>query len=275
MASDSASSGLPVSKDDLPYRDRRMSLADHLVELRKRLMIGAAALVIGMIIAAFLTDPIIQFLLGPIEQVAKQLDDPFTRLTYANATGAFDMRLRIAFAIGLLISAPVWLWQIWAYIMPGLTRKEVRYTIGFMASAIPLFFAGCYVAVLVLPHILLVMSSFVPQSEVASQIYDAEKYYDLVFKTLLAMGVAFVTPVFLVALNLAGILSASDILKGWRIAIVIATAFAAIATPSADLVSMLVLAGILVVLYFAAYGVAYLFDWRKARREKALESEIL
>ncbi|MEL5989927.1 twin-arginine translocase subunit TatC [Microbacterium phosphatis] len=250
-----------------------MTLADHLVELRKRLMVAAAALVVGMIVAFFVTTPIISFLLGPIELVAEQLGDDFTRLTYTGVTSSFDMRLRIAFAIGLLISAPIWLWQIWAYIMPGLTRKEVRYTIGFMASAVPLFFAGCYVAVLVLPHILLVMASFVPDSEFASQIYEADKYYDLVFKTLIAMGVAFVSPVFLVALNLAGILSAADILRGWRVAVIIATAFAAVATPSADVVSMLVLAGILVVLYFAAYGVAFLFDWRKARREKALESE--
>lgn len=274
MTADSASPEIPGSKDDLPYRDRRMSLADHLIELRKRLVIAAVALVVGMIVAFFVTEPIIQFLLEPVAQVAKIRDDPFTRLTYANATGAFDMRLRISFAIGLLISAPIWLWQIWAYIMPGLTRKEVRYTIGFMSTAVPLFFAGCYVGVLVLPHILIVMSSFLPDSDFASQIYDADMYYDLAFKTLLAIGVAFVSPVFLVALNLAGILSSREILKGWRVAVVIATAFAAIATPSADIASMLLLAGVLVVLYFAAYGVAFVFDWRKARREKALESEI-
>lgn len=262
-----------VSKDDQPYRDRRMSLADHLVELRRRLMIAAAALVIGMVVAFFITDPIIQFLLHPVELVAKQLDDPFTRLTYAGATSSFDMRLRIAFAIGLLISAPIWLWQIWAYIMPGLTRREIRYTIGFMATAIPLFFAGCAVAVLILPHILLIMSSFVPESAYASQIYDAEKYYDLVFKTLIAVGIAFVTPVFLVALNLAGIVSGREILKGWRIAVVVATAFAAVATPSADVVSMLVLAAVLVVLYFGAVGVAMLFDRRKRKREQALLAE--
>lgn len=263
----------PVSKDDQPYRDRRMSLADHLIELRRRLMIAAAALVVGMVVAFFVTDPIIQFLLHPIELVAEELGDDFTRLTYTGATSSFDMRLRIAFAIGLLISAPIWLWQIWAYVMPGLTRREVRYTIGFMATAVPLFFAGCAVAVLILPHILLIMASFVPESQYASQIYDAERYYDLVFKTLIAVGVAFVTPVFLVALNLAGILSAMEILKGWRVAIVVATAFAAVATPAADVVSMLMLAAVLVVLYFAAAGVSFLFDRRKRKREDALLTE--
>ncbi|WP_345750723.1 twin-arginine translocase subunit TatC [Microbacterium rhizophilus] len=250
-----------------------MSLGDHLVELRRRLMIAAAALVVGMVVAFFITDPIIQFLLHPIELVAEQLGDDFTRLTYTGATSSFDMRLRIAFAIGLLISAPIWLWQIWAYVMPGLTRREVRYTIGFMATAVPLFFAGCAVGVLILPHMLLVLSSFVPDSDFASQIYEADRYYDLVFKTLIAVGVAFVIPVFLVALNLAGILSGMEILRGWRIAVIVATAFAALATPSADVVSMLLLAAVLVVLYFAAAGVALLFDRARRRREKALETE--
>ena len=82
---------------------------------------------------------------------------------FSTVTSGFDLKLRIAFAIGLLISAPVWLWQIWAFIMPGLTRKEIRYTIGFLAAAIPLFFAGCYVGLVVMPHIIELMASFVPE----------------------------------------------------------------------------------------------------------------
>ena len=67
---------------------------------------------------------------------------------FDTVTSGFDLRIRISFAIGLMISAPVWLWQIWAFIMPGLTRKEIRYTVGFLGAAIPLFFAGCYVGLL-------------------------------------------------------------------------------------------------------------------------------
>jgi sec-independent protein translocase protein TatC len=262
-----------VTRDDQPYRDRRMTLAQHLVELRRRLMIAAAALVVGMVVAFFVTDPIIAFLLGPIEQVARQLGDDFTRLTYTGVSSAFDMRMRIAFAIGLLFSAPVWLWQIWAYIMPGLTRREVRYSIGFIATAIPLFFAGCYVGVLIMPHILMLMSSFVPDQQFASQFYEASAYYDFAFKTVTVIGVAFVSPVFLVALNLAGIVSGMEILKGWRVAIIVATAFAAVSTPAADIASMLLLAGVLIVLYFAAVGVSLLFDRRKRKRERAHAAE--
>lgn len=262
-----------VASDDQPYRDRRMTLAQHLIELRRRLMIAAAALVVGMIVAFFVTDPIIAFLVAPIEEVAEHLGDDITRLMYTGVSAAFDMRMRIAFAIGLLLSAPVWLWQIWAYIMPGLTRKEVKYTIGFMATAIPLFFAGCYVGILIMPHILLLMSSFVPDEQFASQFYEAAMYYDFAFKTVTVIGIAFVAPVFLVALNLAGIVSGMEILKAWRVAIVVATAFAAIATPAADVASMLLLAGVLIVLYFGAVGVSLLFDRRRRKREQALLAE--
>ena len=82
---------------------------------------------------------------------------------FSTVTGAFDLRLRMSFAIGLLISAPIWLWQIWAFVMPGLTRKEIRYTVGFLAAAIPLFFAGCYVGLVVMPHIVELMASLRPR----------------------------------------------------------------------------------------------------------------
>src|SRR5690606_6000175 len=94
-------------------------------------------------------------------------------------------------------------------------------------------------------------------------------YYDFTLKLMLVVGVSFVLPVFLVALNVAGVMSGRAILKGWRVAILIATVFAALATPAADVVSMLLLAGILVVLFFAAAGFSLLFDRRKKKRAAA------
>ncbi|MDN3309606.1 twin-arginine translocase subunit TatC [Microbacterium oryzae] len=250
--------------DDQPYRDRKMTLGAHLIELRRRLMIAAAALVVGMVVAFIITDPVITLLTEPIAQVARTRGDDFAQLNFDSVTAGFDMRMRIAFALGLLMSAPVWLWQIWAFIMPGLTRKEVRYSVWFMATAIPLFFVGCYVGLLIMPHVIELMASFVP--EAGAQFYKYDYYYDFVFKLLLVLGVAFVSPVFLVAVNLAGIVSGKAIMKGWRIAVVVATAFAAIATPAADITSMLLLAGILIVLYVLAGLVSMLFDRRKRKR---------
>ncbi len=245
-----------------------MSLAQHLRELRRRLMIAAIALVVGMIIAAILTDPVIQSLTAPIAVVAKRHGTSLAALNFGTITGGFDLRVRIAFAIGLILSAPVWLWQLWAFIMPGLTRKEVRYTVGFMAAAIPLFFGGVVVGWLIWPHIVEVMATLVPAN--GSLIYDYTYYYDFVFKLLIVVGISFVTPVFLVALNLAGIVSGRAIIKGWRVAILIAVIFAAIATPAYEVVSMLLLGGILVVLYFVAALITLLFDRRKAKRDRTL-----
>jgi sec-independent protein translocase protein TatC len=245
-----------------------MSLGQHLVELRKRLMIAAAALIIGMVIAFFISDPVIDALTEPIRIVAANRDTTLVALNFESVTSGFDLRMRIAFAIGILLSAPIWLWQIWSFVVPGLTRTELRYTVGFMAAAIPLFFGGCVLGVFVMPHIIEIMATFVPEQ--GAQFFTASTYYDFVFKLLIVFGVAFVLPVFLVALNLAGVMSGMAILKGWRIAIVIATVFAALATPAADVVSMLMLGGILVVLFFAAAGVSLLFDRRKRKREASL-----
>jgi sec-independent protein translocase protein TatC len=260
----------PVDGPEAPKRDKRMSLGQHLLELRKRLMLAALALIVGMVVAFFITDPIIHWITEPIRLIADRRGDDFAKLNFGTVTSAFDLRIRIAFTIGIFLSAPVWLWQVWAFIMPGLTRKEIRYTVGFVASAVPLFFAGCYVGVLIVPHVIELMWGFTPEGGV--NFYNAAEYYDFVFKLMIVIGVSFVLPVFLVALNLAGVVSGRAIMKGWRVAVLVATAFAALATPAADVVSMLMLAGILVVLFFAAGGLTILFDRRKAKRDRSLLS---
>jgi sec-independent protein translocase protein TatC len=265
-----ATAGPPlVQQPDEPKHDKRMSLGQHLLELRKRLFIAAAGLVIGMVIGFLISGPVIDLLTVPIQAVATAHNHAYTKLNFNTVTSGFDLRMRIAFSIGLLISAPVWLWQIWAFIMPGLTRKEIRYTVGFVAAAVPLFVGGLYVGYLIMPHMIEIMGTFVPNSKGVAQFYDYSMYYDFVFKLLLVVGVAFITPVFLVALNLAGIMSGRAILKGWRVAIIIICVFAAAATPAADVTSMMLLGGILCVLYFAAAGLSMLFDRRKRKRQDA------
>jgi len=241
-----------------------MSLGAHLVELRKRLMYAALALVVGMVIAFLIADPVIHLITEPIRVIIEKRGDNFSALNFGTVTAAFDMRMRIAFSIGLFLSAPVWLWQIWAFIMPGLTRKEIRYTVAFVAAAVPLFFAGCYLGILVTPHVIELMWGFTPEG--GTNFYQAQEYYDFIFKLMIVIGISFVLPVFLVALNVAGIMTGRAILKGWRVAILIATIFAALATPAADVISMLMLAGILIVLFFAAAGLSLLFDRRKRKR---------
>lgn len=245
-------------------RDTKMSIGQHLVELRKRLVVAALALVFGMVVAFFITDPIINFITGPIREIAHERGDNFSALNFGTVTSPFELRMRIAFSIGIFLSAPIWIWQIWSFIVPGLTRKEIGYTASFVSAAVPLFFAGCYVGILIVPHAIRLMWGFTPVGAV--NFYAASEYYDFVFKLMIVIGVSFVLPVFLVALNFAGVMSGRAILKGWRVAVLVSTLFAGLATPAADVISMLMLAGILVFLFFVAAGISLLVDRRRARR---------
>lgn len=251
-----------------------MSLGQHLVELRKRLTRGALAIVAGTVGGWFLYDIVWALIRDPITRIAaaRNEDAGTIALNYSSITGAFDVRIQIALTIGIVISSPVWLYQIFSFLVPGLTRREKKYTFGFFFSAIPLFLGGIAAGWFVLPHIVEIMYSFVPKG--STTFYDTKYYLDFVLKLVLATGIAFVLPVFLVLLNFIGILEARTILKGWRWAILAITIFTAIATPAADVVSMILLAIPMIVLYFAAVGVALWHDRGVARRARALEAEL-
>ena len=246
-----------------------MSLAQHLVELRKRLSRAALAILLGGVAGWFLADRVWDQLRSPILIIA---NSHHASINYTNITGAFDVRLQVGIMLGIVISSPVWLYQVFAFLVPGLNGREKRYIFGFVFSAIPLFLAGCVAGWLVLPHIVELMASFVPSQD--SSFFDAKYYLDFVLKLILATGIAFVLPVFLVLLNFVGVLSAKAILKGWRWAVLAITLFTAIATPAADVVSMFLLALPMVALYFAALAVALLHDRSAAKRAAMLAEDV-
>lgn len=249
--------------------DERMSLAEHLRELRKRLVISAVAILITAVGGFFLAPYVIDALRVPINTIAEQRN---AEIIYTTVTGAFDLRLAIAITIAIVAASPVWLYQLFAFLVPGLTSKEKRYTFGFFFTAVPLFFAGAAAGWFVFPHMVELLTSFSSQED--STLLDARIYYDFVIKLVLAVGIAFVLPVFLVLLNFVGVLSARSIIKGWRIAVLVIVLFTALATPAADVISMFLLAIPMVLLYFAAWGVAVLHDRRAARRATELEATI-
>ncbi|AJM77675.1 twin-arginine translocase subunit TatC [Rathayibacter toxicus] len=241
-----------------------MSLGAHLVELRNRLFKSAIAIVLGCIAGWFSSEWVFNALKAPIAIVAAQQGKEAV-LNFPTIAGAFDLRLQIAITVGIVIASPVWLYQVWAFLVPGLTRKEIRYGLGFILTAIPLFFAGCASGWFVFPHIVELLTSFTGGD--AASFLDAKQYYEFVLKLVLVIGVAFVLPVFLVLLNFVGILPGMLILKSWRVAVMIIVLFTAIATPAADPISMLLLAIPIVVLFFAASGIAILHDKRVAKRQ--------
>ncbi len=248
-----------------------MSLAQHLVELRKRLTICAIAIVVAAVGGFFLSDFVFDAIRQPIDAIARE-SGRAAAINWDTVTQNFDIRLQIAFTIAIVAASPVWLYQVWAFLVPGLVRREKVYALSFLATAIPLFLAGCAAGWFVLPHIVELMLGFVSSED--SSLLRGSYYYDFVLKLLVATGVAFVLPVFLVLLNFAGVLSARSILKGWRIAILLITLFTAIATPAADVLSMFLLAIPMVALYFGAAGIAWLHDRRTNRRNAQLEDAL-
>jgi sec-independent protein translocase protein TatC len=247
-----------------------MSLGQHLLELRKRLFIAGIAVVLAAIVGWFLSDYILNALRNPILEVGQDQGRNAT-LNYQTVTSAFDLKLQISLYAGIIISSPVWLYQIFAFLVPGLTRKEKRYTFGFFFSAVPLFLAGCVAGWWVLPHIVELLTRFAGAQD--SSLITAKDYFDFVLKLVLAVGVAFVLPAFLVLFNAMGILSGSSIIRSWRMAILAITVFTAIATPAADVMSMFLLAIPMVLLYLLAAGIALLNDKRRARKVKSFEAE--
>jgi sec-independent protein translocase protein TatC len=247
----------------------KMSLGQHLIELRKRLFRAALAILLGAAVGWFLADRVWDQLRAPILIIA---NSHHASINYTNITGAFDVRLQVGIMLGIVLSSPVWLYQVFAFLVPGLNGRETRYVFGFLFSAIPLFLAGCVAGWLILPHIVELMAGFVPAQD--SSFFDAKYYLDFVLKLILATGIAFVLPVFLVLLNFVGILSANAILKGWRWAVLAITLFTAIATPAADLMSMFLLALPMVLLYFAALAVALAHDRTAAKRAAMLAEDV-
>lgn len=248
-----------------------MSFGEHLVELRNRLFTSAIFFVVASIGGFFLVNPVLKALQAPIEEIAAS-SGRTAELNYAQIGEAFDVNLQIAVTVGVILSSPVWLYQIWAYVVPALKRSEKRYAIGFLSAAIPLFLAGCVTAWIIFPHTVILLAGFAPAE--SSSIFRTKDYVDFVLKLVIAVGVGFVLPVFLVLLNFIGLLTATSILKGWRVAVILIAVFAAIATPASDITTMLLLAAPMVVLYFAAAGVAWIHDRAVARRADRFSADI-
>ena len=244
----------------------RMSLGDHLRELRNRLTIALIAIVVGAGIGWWKYDAIFQRLEAPIQQVAAERGTALsTLINFSGITDAFSILITVGLFVGVVIASPVWLYQIWAFIVPGLTSREKKTAVLFIVTAVPLFLAGCALGYLTLPKAVHALLGFTPEG--ATNILPADTYLNFVLKFILAFGLAFLLPVFLVGLNAAGVLPARSMLRGWRPAVFLIFLFAAIMTPSPDPWSMLFLARPMVGLFFGAVGVGALLDRRRAKRD--------
>lgn len=242
----------------------RMSIQAHLQEAHKRLLRASAGLLIAVVIGYVLSDQVLEVLRTPIEALAESRN---ASLNYDSVSAAFDLKMKIALFAGIAISSPVWLYQLFAFFVPGLTRREKQYTFGFFVAAVPLFVAGCATGLALFPHIVELLAGFGSTED--STVLVASYYFDFVMKLVLAVGVAFVLPVLIVLLNFIGILPGATIVRSWRLVIVGILLFSALATPSADVMSMFLLAIPMTGLFSVAAGIAVVHDRTTARRAAA------
>lgn len=237
-----------------------MPLTAHLREARSRLVYSVAAFAVAAVVAFLLSEHVMDTLRAPVLELA---DSRNAAINYDSITGAFDLKLRIALFGGIALSSPVWLIHACAYLAPALKRREKRTVFGFVIAVVPLFVAGCTVGVLVFPRMVEMLTAFAPAQD--STLLQASTYFDFVLKLVLASGVAFTLPVFIVALNFMGVLAASTIARSWRGCVLGISVFSALVTPAADVLSMVLIAAPLTVLCVAAWMVAWWHDRRAAR----------
>ncbi|WP_234371252.1 twin-arginine translocase subunit TatC [Streptomyces sp. XY431] len=255
----------------------RMALADHLRELRNRVVKSVLAIVLFTIIALIFHKQIETLLLKPIQRCTPEfLAAPTGRCAEVSTIGltaGFNWMLKVALTAGVVATVPVWLYQLWAFVAPGLHKHERKYTIIFMVCGAPLFLAGVTLAILLLPVTVDVLLSFTPDE--TTPILPPADYFDIATRLVMVFGLAFEFPLLLVMLNLVGVVTGKRLLGWWRGMVMGITVFAAFATPSADPLSMLALAAPIWGLYFVAVGVAMLNDRRRARRnpDLALDDE--
>ncbi|MFJ2605057.1 twin-arginine translocase subunit TatC [Streptomyces sp. NPDC091279] len=253
----------------------RMPLVDHLRELRNRLAKAMLAIVIGAVIGAVYYQEIINLLTGPIQdavgcsksfsELAKQSDGVCGNITVSGLLGPFTLMIKVALTAGVVIACPVWLFQLWAFVAPGLHRHERKYAYAFVGTGVPLFLAGAWFSYHVLPAAAKALITLTPTDAV--NLLPLDDLLDLVTRMVIVFGLSFELPLLLVMLNLTGMVTGRRMLGWWRGMILGVTIFAAFATPTVDPISMLSLATPIVGLYFLATGFALFNDRRKKRRE--------
>ena len=243
-----------------------MPLAEHLRELRSRLVKSGIAIVVGMVVGWILYPTIFALLSAPFEGAVEQAQSEGRDVTLAltGVTDPFVLQLQVAAIAGILISSPVWLYQLWRFVTPGLHKHEKRWGIAFVAVATPLFAAGTVLAYLVLPIGLEILLGFTPEN--VENIVSVDRYLSFFLRTVVVFGVGFLTPLLIVTLNFAGVLSGKRLVSWWRWIIFAIFIFAAVATPTGDPINLALLAGPILLLVIIAIGISLLNDKRRARK---------
>lgn len=251
--------------------DGRMPLGEHIRELRTRLIRGVLAIVVAGVVSFVFFNDIWKVLRRPYCQVHQThglvTANGCGTLVFTNVFDPIVWHFKVALIAGLIIASPVWLYQLWAFVTPGLERKERKYSLMFVGSAVPLFLAGATLAYFVMSKGLQVLLNFAPAG--TTSLISIDHYLGYALAMLLVFGGSFVIPLLLVMLNQMGVVTYQRLKKSRRLSIFLAFAFSAIATPSGDPVTMLALGVPLAILLEVATQIARVHDARKAKLEAA------
>ena len=247
-----------------------MSLYDHLRELRYRVVMSAIAVVITATLAAFFYRHVLNLVMWPWDSALADLTaanpDVATQVVNREISGPFMLALKVSIVAGLLAACPVWLFQLWQFIVPALLANEKKHARTFLLSAIPLFLAGCMVGYFVLPKGISVMLQFTPDGLGIINQLDLNSFLQLELLLVLLFGASFLLPVVLVMINLAGVVTGEQLGKARMFAIFGCFVFGAVATPSTDPFSMIALALPMAVMYVVAEVICRRHDTQKAKK---------
>lgn len=262
---------IPFRGDDrtkVKTPEDRMTLIEHLAELRTRIIRSALAIVLGIIVLQVFYSQLLEFLRKPYTDLcARKPDLCDGNLQFLSPLEGFSTRLAITSYGGIILALPVIMWQLWRFIVPALHAKEKKYAIPFVLSSVLLFILGGVVAYWTLGPALDFLISWAGDDIEAN--FQVSKYISLVGLMVAAFGIAFEFPVLLVFLQLVGVLTPQTLMKQWRYAIVIIFVVAAVITPSGDPYSMMALAGPMTLFYLISIVIGRFAQKRKLAREAA------
>ena len=246
-------------------RFKEMSLQEHLRELRTRLFKASVSIVIGTVVAWAFYPQIFEILSKPVNAIVEQAqaNGRDVRLVLGGVADAFVLQIKVSVVTSMLVTAPLWIYQLWRFITPGLYRKEKLRAYLFAGVATPLFISGAVLAYIFLPVGLNILFGFTPLG--VGNYVPVDRYLSFFLRMVLVFGISFLAPLFIVMLNLFDVLEAKAITSRWRLVVLIVFAFAAIATPTGDPVNMTLLAVPVLLLISIATGIAWVNDRRRAR----------
>ena len=242
-------------------RSDGMTLIEHFTELRKRLVRSAIALLICTVAVWQQFETLFSLIRKPYDSVQGIGSDAILALT--GVTSGFSLQLKVSLAAAVVVSSPIWIFQIWRFISPGLKRNERKWAYYFTAVAVPLFSAGVLLAYFVMPRMLDILFTFTPTD--VQNVTSVESYLSFFLHLVLFFGIGFLLPLILVTLNFAGVLSGDRLRAAWRWLILGSFVFGAVATPNGDPLAMTFVALPMIGLSIIAVGIALLNDRRRER----------